>query len=105
MMGYILSCKHQAYPIFEKWVKILSIHGGIRTHDLWIRSPTRYPLRYADLVTIDIYSEEHYIFITKLMAFCFLNDLISYKFGVKSIQSRNESLGYRIRYLERYKFI
>ena len=25
------------------------IHGGIRTHDLWIRSPARYPLRYADL--------------------------------------------------------
>ena len=22
---------------------------GIRTHDLWIRSPTRYPLRYGDL--------------------------------------------------------
>ena len=25
------------------------IHGGIRTHDLRIRSPARYPLRYADL--------------------------------------------------------
>ena len=24
------------------------IHGGIRTHDLRIRSPARYPLRYAD---------------------------------------------------------
>ena len=28
---------------------IVIIHGGIRTHDLWIRSPARYPLRYADL--------------------------------------------------------
>ena len=26
------------------------IHGGIRTHDLWIRSPARYPLRYADAI-------------------------------------------------------
>ena len=25
------------------------IPGGIRTHDLWIRSPARYPLRYGDL--------------------------------------------------------
>ena len=25
------------------------ILGGIRTRDLWIRSPARYPLRYADL--------------------------------------------------------
>ena len=24
------------------------IPGGIRTHGLWIRSPTRYPLRYGD---------------------------------------------------------
>ena len=24
------------------------IPGGIRTHGLWIRSPTRYPLRYRD---------------------------------------------------------
>ena len=24
------------------------IPGGIRTHDLWIRSPARYPLRYGD---------------------------------------------------------
>ena len=24
------------------------IPGGIRTRDLWIRSPTRYPLRYGD---------------------------------------------------------
>ena len=27
------------------------IHGGIRTHDLRIRSPARYPLRYADTHT------------------------------------------------------
>ena len=26
-----------------------SIPGGIRTHDLRIRSPARYPLRYGDL--------------------------------------------------------
>ena len=26
------------------------IPGGIRTRDLWIRSPTRYPLRYGDFV-------------------------------------------------------
>ena len=26
------------------------ISGGIRTHDLRIRSPTRYPLRYRDIV-------------------------------------------------------
>ena len=26
------------------------IPGGIRTHGLWIRSPTRYPLRYRDLI-------------------------------------------------------
>ena len=26
------------------------ISAGIRTRDLWIRSPTRYPLRYRDLV-------------------------------------------------------
>ena len=25
-----------------------NIPGGIRTHGLWIRSPTRYPLRYRD---------------------------------------------------------
>ena len=25
------------------------IHSGIRTHDLRIRSPARYPLRYADI--------------------------------------------------------
>ena len=25
------------------------IPGGIRTRDLWIRSPARYPLRYGDL--------------------------------------------------------
>ncbi|KRY39325.1 hypothetical protein T01_15178 [Trichinella spiralis] len=24
------------------------IPGGDRTHDLWVRSPTRYPLRYRD---------------------------------------------------------
>ena len=29
--------------------KNVNIHGGIRTHDLWIRSPARYPLRYADM--------------------------------------------------------
>ena len=28
-----------------------NIHGGIRTHDLRIRSPARYPLRYADTHT------------------------------------------------------
>ena len=26
----------------------ICIPGGIRTRDLWIRSPTRYPLRYRD---------------------------------------------------------
>ena len=25
------------------------ISGGIRTRDLWIRSPARYPLRYGDI--------------------------------------------------------
>ena len=33
----------------SKTIKVINIHGGIRTHDLWIRSPARYPLRYADL--------------------------------------------------------
>ena len=28
--------------------KKVSIPGGIRTRDLWIRSPARYPLRYGD---------------------------------------------------------
>ena len=27
----------------------MSILGGIRTRDLWIRSPARYPLRYEDI--------------------------------------------------------
>ena len=26
---------------------IICTHGGCRTHNLWIRSPTRYPLRHA----------------------------------------------------------
>ena len=30
------------------------IPGGIRTHGLWIRSPTRYPLRYRDTKGNDI---------------------------------------------------
>ena len=35
----------------------INIHGGIRTHDLWIRSPARYPLRYADIYIFKLYSE------------------------------------------------
>ena len=31
--------------------KKISIPAGIRTRDLWIRSPTRYPLRYRDCHT------------------------------------------------------
>ena len=30
------------------------IHGGTRTHNLWIRSPTRYPLRHADDASCEI---------------------------------------------------
>lgn len=31
------------------------IPGGDRTHDLWIRSPTRYPLRHRDLMMSGAY--------------------------------------------------
>ena len=35
----------------ENWQKFkANIPAGIRTRDLWIRSPTRYPLRYRDSV-------------------------------------------------------
>ena len=33
--------------------KTEDIPAGIRTQDLWIRSPTRYPLRYRDCVFND----------------------------------------------------
>ena len=39
-LRYILSKKKEK--------DTLCIPGGIRTRDLWIRSPTRYPLRYGD---------------------------------------------------------
>ena len=32
----------------KKRQKCVCIPAGIRTRDLWIRSPTRYPLRYRD---------------------------------------------------------
>ena len=33
----------------DKKKKKSIIPGGIRTRDLWIRSPARYPLRYGDI--------------------------------------------------------
>ena len=33
--------------------KTSAIPAGIRTQDLWIRSPTRYPLRYRDLMKVE----------------------------------------------------
>ena len=73
---------------FKKTGKKSSIHGGIRTHDLWIRSPTRYPLRYADLVTIDCYSMDHNIFITESRAFRFLGGHILYTFSEKITEGK-----------------
>ena len=44
-----LISKHKKLEIKEeKKQKIWCIPAGIRTRDLWIRSPTRYPLRYRD---------------------------------------------------------
>lgn len=34
--------------------KNVVILGGIRTRDLWIRSPARYPLRYEDITLLHI---------------------------------------------------
>ena len=45
----IKTLKSSIYMYEQVGIKIMSIPGGIRTHDLWIRSPTRYPLRYGDL--------------------------------------------------------
>ena len=39
--------QHQ-YKYSKTKKDIMIIPGGIRTRDLWIRSPTRYPLRYGD---------------------------------------------------------
>ena len=36
----------------------VTIPGGIRTHDLWIRSPARYPLRYGDLHNLNTYQSK-----------------------------------------------
>ena len=38
-----------SYLLFLE-IKNCSIPAGIRTRDLWIRSPTRYPLRYRDFL-------------------------------------------------------
>ena len=48
-MYNIETLKPSIYMYEQVGRKIMSIPGGIRTHDLWIRSPTRYPLRYGDL--------------------------------------------------------
>ena len=48
-MYNIETLKPSIYMYGQFGIKIMSIPGGIRTHDLWIRSPTRYPLRYGDL--------------------------------------------------------
>ena len=39
---------------FITFKKISSTHRGDRTLDLWIRSPSRYPLRYAGFIIINI---------------------------------------------------
>ena len=44
------------------------IPGGIRTRDLWIRSPTRYPLRYGDFASKIVESLIRHQF---LLCFCF----------------------------------
>ena len=40
--------------IFPRDKKNVVILGGIRTRDLWIRSPARYPLRYEDITLLHI---------------------------------------------------
>ena len=44
--------------------KICFIPGGIRTHDLWIRSPTRYPLRYGDYISKALFKSVDLCWIT-----------------------------------------
>ena len=47
--------------MYDSDCKRYLIPGGIRTHDLWIRSPTRYPLRYRDSVCYILMHLKSYI--------------------------------------------
>ena len=49
-------CRKRALAVLEipRKKKNVVILGGIRTRDLWIRSPARYPLRYEDITLLHI---------------------------------------------------
>ncbi len=49
-------CRKRALAVLEipRNKKNVVILGGIRTRDLWIRSPARYPLRYEDITLLHI---------------------------------------------------
>ena len=56
LWGILLTLNHEPLR-YARNNKRLRIHGGIRTYDLWIRSPARYPLRYADM----LYTQRHVV--------------------------------------------
>jgi hypothetical protein len=62
--------KYSLWLLLELGKSKHPIPAGIRTRDLWIRSPTRYPLRYRDL--IDFSKSELKNEQSKFVTLCFL---------------------------------
>ena len=59
---YISRCTKSINTVFETVTKYIS--GGTRTHNLRIRSPTRYPLRHGDIWDLhlaDNFSKMYYL--------------------------------------------
>ena len=53
-------CAWVRTPLLTSFCQILNSPAGIRTPDLWIRNPTRYPLRYKGLVRIFKHQDTNY---------------------------------------------